>query len=149
MTRRDLLFGVGVLMLLLSIPICLYFRDPYRGRSGSLRPGVAIYPRTNQDVQVQVDNSPSFGSTITRFSTQDSPIPVKQFYEQSLTQLGWDVELVPLAAIRRLPTPRTAESLLVHGNDAHGCPLHYVDVVIEPLKLGANVTVIVGDVPCY
>ncbi len=126
------------------MPAC----TPYAFRPRTERLPVANYPQTNQNVHVQDIGLP-FPTTTIRFSTQDSPDKVKQFYEQNLSASGWSVSLLQLAGIQPLPTPRTSESLLVHGNDVRGCPLHYVDVIIEPLKPGSDVTVIAGEVPCY
>jgi hypothetical protein len=117
---------------------------------GPERYPIPSYPRSNQPPEITEKGNGRLAIITTRFSTKDSAEEVKQFYEQGLTDAGWSVELLPVAGVQPLPTLPTPESLLVHGNDGRGCPLYYVEVIIEPLEgTGANVTTISGAVPCY
>jgi hypothetical protein len=112
---------------------------------------IADYPRTDQPIESVVQDPNDEFSTVTmHFSTPDAPEIVRQFYEEALRDDKWDVELIPVAGVQPLPTPSTPDNLLVHGGDVRGCPMHYVDVVIEPREeYGSDVTITVGSVLCY
>jgi hypothetical protein len=111
---------------------------------------IPAYPKTNQPSEPMEEGKGDMTKITTQFSTQDSPETVKQFYDQELEKAGWSVELLPLAAIQPLPELPTLDSILVHGNDIRGCPLYYVNVIIEPIEnASAKVTTISGAVPCY
>jgi hypothetical protein len=137
------------IFFLLTIVSIIFARVGLSPRSDRLP--IADYPNTDQPIESVVKNPSDVYSLDTMyFSTSDSPETVRKFYEQSLQDDGWDVELIPIAAIQPLPTPSTSNSLLVHGGDIRGCPLNYVDVVIEPHeKSGSYVNITVGSVPCY
>jgi hypothetical protein len=116
---------------------------------------VSDYPRTDGAIETTIeDPNDKLSTVIIHFSTSDSPETVAHFYEEALRTDGWDVEsgddIRPLSGLQPLPTLGTPDSLLVHGYDIRGCPLHYVDVVIDPLEAsGSIVTIIVGSSYCY
>jgi hypothetical protein len=125
--------------------VVLYALSGCVGRH-AIRYEIPSYPRINQTPEVADDDTQE--TTTTRFSTQDPPETVKQFYEQGLAAAGWSVEIGGDEGIIVLPTT-TPDGILIHGKDYRGCPFYFVEVIIEPFEnIGSNVTIISWEPGC-